>query len=139
VVGVLMVLAGMGLVAGGITHVAVPAHEDAVTAAEVEAYDARMTRGVLLIAGGVFACAGGGQVFRAARRRERLSRLGRVLLVGGYLLVAAGLAVVTRYDSVGGFYAGFGLQVVGAVAVGVGGSAVRPDPGPPSPHGPSGH
>jgi hypothetical protein len=138
-VGALLVLAGLGMVAGGITRAAAAAHEDVATVAELDVYDARLTQGVLLAAGGVFACAAGGQVLRVARRPGRLSRLGRVLLVGGYLLVAAGLVVATHYDSVGGFYAGFGLQVAGAVAAGVGGSAARPGPGPPPSHGPSGH
>jgi hypothetical protein len=136
-VGALMMLAGLGMVAGGITGAA--GHEHVATVAELEVYDTRLTKGVLLIAGGVFACVAGGQVFRAARHPGRLSRLGRVLLVGGYLLVAVGLAVAAKYTSVGGFSVGFGLQVVGAVAVGIGGSAARPDPGPPSSHGPSGH
>jgi hypothetical protein len=136
----LMVFAGLGLVAGGVTRAVAAAQEHVGTVAGLEAYDARLTQGVLLAAGGVFACAAGGQVCRVARRPWRLGRAGRVLLGGGYLLVAVGLAVLTRYDSVGGFYVGFGLQVAGAVAAGVGGSAARPDdPGPPSSHGPSGH
>lgn len=139
-VGMLMVFAGLGLVAGGVVRAVAAAQGHVGTAADLEVYDARLTQGVLLAAGGVFACAAGGQVFRVVRRQGRLGRLGRVLLVGGYLLVAAGLAVLTRYDSVDGFYVGFGLQVAGAVAAGIGGSAARPDdPGPPLSHGPSGH
>jgi hypothetical protein len=135
-----MVLAGLGLAAGGITGLVVTGHEQVATAAELEKYDARLMKDILLLVGGVLACTAGGQVCRASRAGGgRLSRLGRVLLVGGYLSVAAGLAVFTRYESVGGFYVGFSLQVVGAVAVGVGGSALRRERGPRSSHKPSGH
>ena len=134
-----MVLAGLGLVAGGIAGLVVTGHQQVATAAEFEAYDARLTKNVLLVVGGVLACGAGGQAWRAARRSGSPSRLGCVLLVAGYLLVAAGLAVLTRYDSVGGFSVGFGLQVVGAVAVGVGGSAGRREGGTPPSHEPSGH
>jgi peptidoglycan/LPS O-acetylase OafA/YrhL len=139
VVGVLMVLAGLGLVADGITGLVVTSHEQVATTTELEAYNARLTKNVLLVVGGVLACAAGSQAWRAARSTGSPSRLGCVLLVGGYLLVAAGLAVLSRYDSVGGFSVGFGLQVVGAVAVGVGGSAVRRERGTPPSHEPSGH
>jgi hypothetical protein len=91
----------------------------------LEMYSERLTKGVLLVTGGVFACMVGGHVCRATWRRGSSTRLGHVLLVGGCLLVAAGLAVFTRHTSIAGFYVGFGIQVAGAVAVGVGGSGSR--------------
>jgi hypothetical protein len=139
VLSVLMVLGATGLVVGSVADLVATTHEHVATAAELENYDARLTRDLLLLASGVLAGAAGAQLFRAARHRVRLSWLGRVLLIGGYLLVAAGLAVFTRYESVAGFYAGFGLQVVGAVAVGASGSAGRRDRGTPRSHEPSGH
>ncbi|WP_322760845.1 hypothetical protein [Frankia sp. Cr2] len=139
VVGVLIVLAGLAAVAAGIVGVAVAVHAQAAAVTEAGVDDARVTKGVLLVVGGLFGSVAGGQVCRSARHRGRLSRRGRVLFTGGYLLVAAGLAVVARHNSVGGFSVGFGLQALGAIAVGTGGNAVRRDSGPPSSHELSGH
>ncbi len=128
--GLSMVLGGLGTVAYGVLCVVVAAHERVDTAAELEIHGARLTKGVLLVAGGVFACMVGGYVCRAAWHQggsNRLDYLDYVLLVGGYLLVAAGLAVCTRHTSIAGFYVGFGIQVVGAVAVGIGGSRAQDD------------
>ncbi len=138
-IGVLVELAGLGLIAGGVTQAVAATHRHVATAAELWVYDGRLTRGVLLVAGGVFMCMASGQIRRAAPCWRRLSRLGRVLFVGGYLLAATGLAVITQHASVRSFYVGFGLQVIGAVAVGIGGNTARPDLDPPSPHGCSGH
>ena len=56
-----MVLGGLGTVAYGVLCVAVAAYERIDTAAELEIYSARLTKGVLLVAGGVFACMADGQ------------------------------------------------------------------------------
>jgi hypothetical protein len=120
-----MVLGGMGTVVYGVDCVVVAAHGRIDTAAGLELYGARLTRGVLLVTGGVFACMVGGHVCRVAWNRGNFTGLGHALLVGGYLLVVAGLVVFARQSSAAGVGVGLGIQVVGAVAVGVGGSRVR--------------
>jgi len=123
VVGTLMVVAGLGLIVGGTICEIMAVREQVATLAGLEAHEARLTRDVLLIAGGVFACAAGVQLCIAARYRRKLSRLGRVLFVGGSLLVAVGLAVVVRHNSIEGFYVGLGLQMLGATLMGIGGNS----------------